>query len=48
MKVLVSKTFIDLDISHNEFVLVDNVLKEYNNTKEAFKNPDNRYMRLIQ
>ena len=42
MKVLVSKTFIDSDISHNEFVLVDNVLKEYNSAKEAFKNPDNR------
>ena len=32
----------DSDISHNEFVLLNDVLKEYKNMKEAFKNHDNR------
>ena len=32
----------DSDISHNEFVLVNDVLKEYKNMKKAFKHHDNR------
>ena len=38
----ISKNLIDSDISHNKFVLVNDVLKEYNDIKKAFKNPDNR------
>ena len=30
--VLISKALIDLNISHDEFVSVNNVLKEYDNT----------------
>ena len=32
--VLISKAVIDSDISHYEFVLINNVLKEYDNIKE--------------
>ena len=38
----ISKPLIDSDISHNKLVLVNDVLKEYNYIKKAFKNPDNR------
>ena len=37
-EVLISKALIDSDISHDEFVLINNVLKEHDNTKEAIKN----------
>ena len=33
-EVLISKTLIDSDVSHNEFVLIKNVLKEYDKLKE--------------
>ena len=36
IEVLISKALIDLVISHDEFVLINSVLKEYNETK--FKN----------
>ena len=32
------KALIESVISHNEFVLINNVLKEYNEMKEAIKN----------
>ena len=35
---LISKALIDSSINHDEFVLIINVLKEYDNMKEAFKN----------
>ena len=35
---LISKAFIDSDISHDEFVSVNNVLKEYNQMKKETKN----------
>ena len=35
---LISKVLIDSNISHDEFVLINNVLKEYNDTKEEIKN----------
>ena len=44
--VLISKALIDLNISHDEFVSVNNVLKEYDNTHThtqthtQIKNPD--------
>ena len=37
MEVLTSKTLIDSDIRHGEFVLVNNVLKEYDDMKEKWK-----------
>ena len=40
-EVLISKALIDSNISHDEFVLVSNVLKEYKNMKEEIKNLKN-------
>ena len=40
-EILISKALIDLNISHDEFVLVSNVLKEYKNMKEEIKNLKN-------
>ena len=36
-EVLISKALVDLCISHSEFVLVINVLREYDNMKEEIK-----------
>ena len=36
--VLISKALIDSVVSHDEFVLINNVLKEYNKMKEEIKN----------
>ena len=33
-----SKALIDSNISHNEFVLINNVLKEFDDIKEEIKN----------
>ena len=38
MKVLISEDLIDSRISHEEFISVNNVLKEYDDMKEAIKN----------
>ena len=38
IEVLISKALIDLNISHDEFVLVNNVLKEFDDMKEENKN----------
>ena len=40
-KVLNSKGLIDSCINHDEFVSVNNVLREYNEMKEEIKNPEN-------
>ena len=37
MEALISMTLIDSVISHDEFVLINNVLKEYNEMKEDVK-----------
>ena len=37
IEVLISKALIDSVISHDEFVLIDNVLKEYGEMKEEIK-----------
>ena len=37
-EVLISKALIGSNISHDELVLINNVLKEYDNMKEAIKN----------
>ena len=34
---LISKALIDSNISHDEFVLINNVLKEYGDMKEEIK-----------
>ena len=39
---LISKAFINSNISHDEFVLINNVLKEHDNTKEETKNYNNK------
>ena len=38
IEVLISKALIDSVISHDEFVLINNVLKKYNKMKEEIKN----------
>ena len=38
IEVLISNALIDSVISHNEFILINNVLKEYNKMKEEIKN----------
>ena len=42
IEVLISKAFIDSHISHDEFVSVNNVLKEYDDMKEDIKNSNNK------
>ena len=42
MEVLNSKALIDLNISHDEFVLISHVLKEYCKMKEEIKNSNNK------
>ena len=37
MEILISKTLVDLNIIHDEFVLMKNVLKECNDMKEEIK-----------
>ena len=40
IEVLISKALIDSYISHDKFVSVNNVLREYNEMKEEIKNPE--------
>ena len=37
-EVLISKALMDSNCSHDEFFLINNVLKEYDNMKEKIKN----------
>ena len=37
MEVLISKALIDSNVSHDEFVLINNVLKEYDKRKKEIK-----------
>ena len=41
-EVLISKALIDSNISHNEFVLINNVPKEYDDIKEEIKNSNDK------
>ena len=41
IEVLISKSLIDSHISHDKFVSVNNVLKEYNDIEEEIKNYQN-------
>ena len=38
IQVLIFKALIDSNISHDEFALINNVLKEHDNMKEEIKN----------
>ena len=38
IEVLISKALIDSNISHDEFILINNALKEFYDTKEEIKN----------
>ena len=38
MEFLISQAFIDSNISYDKFVLINNVLKEYDDMKEEIKN----------
>ena len=42
IEILISKALIDSVISHDEFVSINNVLKEYNKMKEEIKNSNNK------
>ena len=48
MEVLISKTLIDSYISHDEFVSISNVLKEYCEMKKEIKNPETSVEYTIQ
>ena len=40
IEVLISKSLIDLCISYDEFVPVNNVLRKFNDMKKEVKNPE--------
>ena len=42
IEVLISKAIVDSNISHDEFVLINNVLKEFNDMKEQIKDSNNK------
>ena len=42
IEVLISKALIDSVISHDEFVLINNILKEYEDIKEEMTNSNNK------
>ena len=42
IEVLISRALIDSNISHDEFVSVNNVLKEYDDIKGEIKNSNNQ------
>ena len=42
IEVLISKTLIDSNFSHDEFVLIYNLLKEFYNMKEGTKNSNDK------
>ena len=42
IEVLISKALIDSNISHDEFLTVNNVLKDYDDMKEEIKNSNDK------
>ena len=42
INVLISRALIDSNISHHEFVLINNVLKEFCDMKEEIKSSSNK------
>ena len=47
IEILISKALINQDISHDKFVSINSVLKEYNEMKEEIKNPQNALEYII-
>ena len=47
IEVLISKALTESNISHDEFVLINNVLKEYDNMKEKRKNSNDRLVYMM-
>ena len=47
IEVWVSKVLIDSNINNDEFVLINNVLKELYDTKEEIKNSNNESLNYI-
>ena len=41
-KVLISKPLMDSNISHDEFVLINNVMKEFYDMREEIKNSNDK------
>ena len=48
IQVLISKALIDSYIDHDEFISVNNMLREYNEMKKEIKNPKNAVAYTIQ
>ena len=48
IEVLISKALINSYVSHDEFVSVNNVLREYYEMKEEIKNPETSFEYIIQ
>ena len=42
IEVLISKALINSNISHNEFILINNALKEFYDMKEEIKTSNNK------
>ena len=47
IEVSISNALIDSVISHGEFVLTNNILKEYNEIKEEIKSSNNKQVCLM-
>ena len=47
IKVLISKALVDSNISHDEFVLINNALKEFYDMKKETKNYNNTVLNSI-
>ena len=46
LEVLISKNLIDQNISHDEFILINNVLKEFYDVKEGIKHSNKLKFKL--
>ena len=46
-QVLISKALKDSNISHGEFLLANNVLKDYDNIKEEIRNSNKKWICLV-
>ena len=42
IQILISKALTNSNISHDEFISVNNVFKKYDEVKEGIKNPSNK------
>ena len=47
IEILISKALIDSNISHDEFILINNFLKEYDDMKEEIKNSNSSSKILV-